>query len=537
MGLSRKTAQQLAREFHKSFRRGENVERLAQRLSKKRRTLLRQLGECKQYGFISSDEYSLFVHGGRARTASSSKEENDREEADQGPPQRCTSGRRAIAPVREPSVQNGYRIGDAKVPCLIFDNVQALGQQSYALPLVAAKIMVKLYADLGAGLQLRELADFFGIDVGLLQAIKIRMGLTHKSPDVVDVELEQLSLSDMFNRAGQSLADKRLIYRIARIVKERQETRKELERLRAQEDFEERFIQAVLERVNELTEPVAPPPFKPPAVGDGIHVMNFFDWHVGEAFANQAVGSPYTKEIMQDRLAKITVQWEARAARGHASTCYVVFGGDMMHSPTGATGHGTKLPPMDPIGTEQILFAKRRCEECLHVAMRNYRRVVTVFIKGGNHDSDDLNRFDWLYMIGKILEHQYANTGIEFIATRASAVKLQLSPYIQMVIDHGYKIPQPSTETKNIPSSKLVPAERLMHIFGMNARFNYIVRGDKHTRGYREHTHVEEVAVGSLVGGDPFSIDTMQAISRPSQTLLYFDPEHGLIDHTFLYGN
>lgn len=430
----------------------------------------------------------------------------------------------------------GYRLGEATVPALLFEGVQALGGKTVILPLSEARLLVKLYSDLGAACQMRELADFFSLDISVFQAIKQRLGLTHRSPDVIDEELSQLALSDIFQKAEHSLAEKRLIYRIARTLKERQELRRELEELRRERDATEELLQGLREALKQQPrEPLSEPTRAWQARYELIHMMNFFDWQVGLAFTDASTAPGYNAEVFQQRLRRVLMHWERLAARDNAETCYVVFGGDQLHGPLGKTGHGTPLPPMHPIGTEQLLFTKRAIEECLHVAARNYAKVIAVFLGGGNHDKDDLLSVEWLYLLGEILRPQYESDRVKFHTSRANSLKLDLSERIQVIIDHGYSLPQPALERAT--GLKLVPAERLAQLFHLNAPYKYIIRGDKHTRGYREHTAVEEVAVGSLVGGDPYSEMKMQAVSRPSQTLLTFDRERGWLEHIFLYAD
>ncbi len=81
MALSRRTAQVLAGEFRLSVQRGECLEQLAARLNKRRRTLMRQLNECKHYGLIDEGEYRSFVGGGRSGRGSSTVRKGSGHEA------------------------------------------------------------------------------------------------------------------------------------------------------------------------------------------------------------------------------------------------------------------------------------------------------------------------------------------------------------------------------------------------------------------------------------------------------------------------
>ncbi|MEM4185584.1 MAG: hypothetical protein QXE50_08080 [Nitrososphaerota archaeon] len=515
----------LKEQVYQLLRRGYTWREIQAKTKAKIGSIRVYIDRARQEGHISKEEYQRASRGiprqrARARASSPSP-------APQGEEHTHT----------EPG--RGYRIGEATVPALIFDNVEALGGRAAILPLTEARLLVKLYSDMGASCQMRELADFFGMDIAVFQAIKQRLGLTHRSPDVIDEELSQLALGEIFQRAEKSLAEKRLVYRIARAIKERQELRRELEELRKRHDMTEEILQSLRDAIQALpkqTLPVPDPSQSFVVRTERVHMMNFFDWQVGLAFASEASAvRPYNAEVFRRRLGMILTQWERYAARDAAGVCYVIFGGDQLHGPLGRTGHGTPLPAMNPSGTEQILFTKQAIEQCLQVASRNYPHVIAVFIGGGNHDKDELLALDFLYLIGEILRAQYEGERVRFITTRASSTKLTLSNDIEVLIDHGYSLPQPAVE--RMSGLKLVPAERLAQLMGMSARYKYVVRGDKHTRGYREHTSVEEVAVGSLVGGDPYSEAKLQAASRPSQTLLIFEKERGWVEHVFLYAD
>lgn len=428
----------------------------------------------------------------------------------------------------------GYYLGDVTVPALIFENVKALDGEDIAIPADIAKMIVKLYSELGADMQMREVCDYLGMDISVFKAIRNRMGLTHKSPDVIDEELEELTLGELFDRAEQSLAEKKMVYRLAMAVRERKKSRRELQRLRNERDFEDKFIDAVIGKVAAIPYKQPECVFQPSPDASLEPILCITDVHAGEKNEKEILVSKHDngveainrrKELLKMKIERNMVALGNQVTQGHLFSLGDLFDG--------------VFPIINPFqeikqdlyGEDQFMFGlELMIEIILHYA--KFVRPLHIWGVSGNHDSTRSSRWNidacWLAM--KWAQDRLRDYSDIIWHTDKSRFKSVGIGDSEIIGCHG-------TGFKGGEKSKQEDGKSILLMSnGGHKRFRYVVHGHYHDfditplpRGF------QKVQCHAFTGANLYVEEMYKTWNRPAQDLLVFHRHEGLVEMRTLY--
>lgn len=442
--------------------------------------------------------------------------------------------RTKFAEIPEPEHEGqGYYIGTTTVPALIFDNVQVLDGDDFALPLDLARIFVKLYSDMGADLQMRETSEWLGMDVSLFQSIKQRMGLTHKSPDLLDEELEQLTMSELFEKAKLSLAHKKLVYRIGRSLTARRQQRKELEELRARRELEDRLIEDVTEKVRAI--PYKQPAYRqtPTKTANLETALVICDVHVGEksdkevllnSNENGVEALERRKKILKKKIERNMVRLGPEVRQGHLLSLGDLFDGI--------------FPIINPFqevkqdlhGEDQFMYGLDYMTEIiLHYA--EFIRPLHIWNVSGNHEATRSTRWyaDMLWIaMNWIRERLQKYDDIHF--------HIDKSRYKSIGIGNNEAITCHGTGLRGGVKAKEEDGKSILLMSNGNKRYRYVIHGHYHEfdvtplpRGF------QKIQCHALTGASQYPEELYKTYNRPAQDLLVFDRNDGLEQMISMY--
>lgn len=427
----------------------------------------------------------------------------------------------------------------------VFPDMESLEWRDFRVHRTLIDLLYMFYSNAGAALSIDLCCNLFRWPRTVFNEVRARLGLTHTKPAISDESLEEMTYEDIIRDAEKTAESSALLWLMKHQDARSAEEKRELVRLRKEKHdwiIKESEILSALREVGPEVRAASKKVPKPnqSASKDYCHSMNMFDWHVGEGHGDEvSLAEPLNLATLEKRLDNVVAQWLEEARRRPVETCFLNFGGDNLHSLTGKTPRGTDISgSVETWGTDQLLACKKMVKMSIDAGLEaGYKNLIVNCIRGGNHDADEKKRLYWVYTILELIKDQFPKDRVKFVTSKAATLLHQFGNN-DMLLDHGYNLPDPNKkgEKAKKPQDAMIPAERLVNIFGLDPRKRRvtIIRGHLHKQFFSEHSICNEVCCGSLVGTNLHAESGFYATSDPSQTLLTFHKEKGLKDITFL---
>ena len=300
----------------------------------------------------------------------------------------------------------------------------------------------------------------------------------------------------------------------------------------------DRLVAAATDAIR-AADPVTPPPKVTPSAPSGTEhtlVALLSDVHVGEVVRPEETNnlSAYDMELFDERMDiwtnKVVDLVSLRRSQLYIPKLELFMLGDIVsgdiHEELENTNAGSII--------DQVVTATHRIASSILVLAQHFDEI-TISCVAGNHGRMKRKPYykhkqpaNWDVLIGQmlrlILRHQ---KNVSFIIPGSHWMMREV-PGCRFLLMHGDGIKGWS----GIPWYGVQRAvSSFLEMIGRDVMFDRAVMGHFHNPVDTENWHIN----GCFKGGDEFSIGAIFAANRPSQTLLYVHPRHGVVGTERVY--
>ena len=300
----------------------------------------------------------------------------------------------------------------------------------------------------------------------------------------------------------------------------------------------DRLVEAVTDAVK-AAEPVKPPAKisgRKPSGTEHSLIALFSDAHVGEVVSPAETNnlSAYDMEIFEERMQiwtnKVVELVTLKRSELNIPRLELFMLGDIV---SGSIHEELEISNEDNVIGQMVAATHHVSTALLQLAQ--HFDEITVSVVAGNHGRMKRRPYfkqkqgmNWDTLIGQLLRLTLANQpNVKFILPGSHWMIRSVEGW-RFLLMHGDGI----RGWAGLPWYGITRAvASFREMIGADIHFDRVVMGHFHNPVNTEAFHVN----GCMKGGDEYSIGAIYAAGRPSQTLLYVHPKHGVVSNEIIY--